>query len=226
MRKLNFFSLFALIVFSATVWAAETEGPWTYVGMRSGTCDQSMNNSIAYNNLDNSHWGTVTFWNYDNNGIGFVVQGSSKNNTKNAVYSLYSLTKTIPSYSRCQITWQYQVKGQNVKHYSRTTLYEHTNQSTLQGLAVDFKTDKVTLHYTGKHIDGSTFDSSVDRGEPATFPVNAVVPGFKEMLMMMRPGAKAHCIIPGNLGYGDQGNEVIGPNEVLVFDIETIALAK
>lgn len=98
---------------------------------------------------------------------------------------------------------------------------------TVPGSGATFaETDKVTLHYTGKHIDGSTFDSSVDRGEPATFPVNAVVPGFKEMLMMMRPGTKAHCIIPGNLGYGDQGNEVIGPNEVLVFDIETIALAK
>ena len=86
--------------------------------------------------------------------------------------------------------------------------------------------DNVTVHYTGKHIDGSTFDSSVDRGEPATFPVTGVVPGFKEMLMMMRPGAKAHCIIPGNLGYGEQGNQVIGPNEVLVFDIEAIGLGK
>ena len=88
------------------------------------------------------------------------------------------------------------------------------------------ETDNVTVHYTGKHIDGSTFDSSVDRGEPATFPVNGVVPGFKEMLMMMRPGAKAHCIIPGNLGYGEQGNQKIGPNEVLVFDIEAIGLGK
>ena len=86
--------------------------------------------------------------------------------------------------------------------------------------------DNVTVHYTGKHIDGITFDSSVDRGEPATFPVTGVVPGFKEMLMMMRPGAKAHCIIPGNLGYGEQGNQVIGPNEVLVFDIEAIGLGK
>lgn len=88
------------------------------------------------------------------------------------------------------------------------------------------ESDNVTVHYTGKHIDGSTFDSSVDRGEPATFPVTGVVPGFKEMLMMMRPGAKAHCIIPGNLGYGEQGNQVIGPNEVLVFDIEAIGLGK
>jgi len=162
MRNTKLLSLFAAALFAMSMWAAEMEGPWTYVGMRSGTCGQNMNNSISYNNLDNSHWGTVTFWNYDSNGIGFVVQGSSNNYTKNAVYSLYSLTKTIPSYSRCQITWQYQVKGQNVKHHSRTTLYEHTNQSTLQGLAVDFTLDLTDgsgsgsrlYSYSNKSFDG------------------------------------------------------------------------
>mgnify|MGYP005887710437 CR=1 FL=1 len=82
----------------------------------------------------------------------------------------------------------------------------------------------VTAHYTGRTIDGRLFDSS--RGEAVNFPVMAVVPGFREMLLMMRPGAKARCIIPGNLAYGERGNQGIAPNETLVFDIETVGLAK
>ncbi len=88
------------------------------------------------------------------------------------------------------------------------------------------ETDTVVVNYTGKHIDGKVFDSSVERGEPATFPVNGVIPGFKEMLTMMRPGAKAYCIIPGKLAYG-QGTPdgSIAPLETLVFEIEAIGLA-
>ena len=114
-------------------------------------------------------------------------------------------------------------EGQKLKKTKSGLVYKITEPGEGKQFT---EADNVTVHYTGKHIDGSTFDSSVDRGEPATFPVTGVVPGFKEMLMMMRPGAKAHCIIPGNLGYGEQGNQVIGPNEVLVFDIEAIGLGK
>lgn len=96
---------------------------------------------------------------------------------------------------------------------------------TATGSGDTFKeTDEVKVIYTGMHVDGSVFDSS--RGEAVNFPVMAVVQGFREMLLMMRPGAKARCIIPGNLAYGERGNQGIAPNETLVFDIETVGLAK
>ena len=86
------------------------------------------------------------------------------------------------------------------------------------------ESDNVNVIYTGSHVNGQVFDSS--NGKPVTFPVSGVVPGFKEMLLIMKPGAKAHCIIPGNLGYGERGNQGIAPNETLVFDIETVGLAQ
>ena len=82
-------------------------------------------------------------------------------------------------------------------------------------------TDKVTVHYTGKLIDGTVFDSSVDRGVPATFGVTQVIPGWVEALQMMKPGAKWRLFIPSALAYGPQGaGGVIGPNQTLIFDVE------
>lgn len=96
---------------------------------------------------------------------------------------------------------------------------------TAPGSGNTFKAnDKVSVIYTGSHTSGEVFDSS--DGKPVDFPVSGVVPGFKEMLLMMKPGAKAHCIIPGNLGYGERGTQGIAPNETLVFDIETVGLTK
>ena len=87
--------------------------------------------------------------------------------------------------------------------------------------------DKVVAHYTGKLLDGTVFDSSHDRGEPATFPVSGVIKGWQEALPMMKEGAKWQLIIPANLAYGDRGiGNVIGPNETLMFDIELVSIAK
>lgn len=84
-------------------------------------------------------------------------------------------------------------------------------------------TDEVTVHYTGKLIDGTVFDSSVDRGEPATFGVTQVIPGWVEALQMMSEGAKWRLFIPSNLAYGPNGaGGVIGPNATLIFDVELI----
>ncbi|MDO4511327.1 MAG: FKBP-type peptidyl-prolyl cis-trans isomerase [Bacteroidales bacterium] len=88
-----------------------------------------------------------------------------------------------------------------------------------------FKADQtVKVVYTGKHTSGEVFDSS--NGEAVDFPLQNVVAGFREMITMMRPGAKAYCIIPGDLAYGPQGNRGIAPNETLVFEIETQGLAE
>lgn len=84
-------------------------------------------------------------------------------------------------------------------------------------------TDSVTVHYTGKLIDGTVFASSVERGEPATFGVTQVIPGWVEALQMMKEGARWRLFIPSNLAYGPNGaGNVIGPNATLIFDVELI----
>lgn len=83
--------------------------------------------------------------------------------------------------------------------------------------------DQVEVHYTGKLIDGTVFDSSVDRGQPATFGVTQVIPGWVEALQMMKAGSKWRLFIPSQLAYGPQGaGGVIGPNQTLIFDVELL----
>lgn len=84
-------------------------------------------------------------------------------------------------------------------------------------------TDQVTVHYTGYLLNGNKFDSSVDRGQPATFPLNQVIRGWTEGLQLMKEGGKTKFIIPSDLGYGDAGYPpVIPPKSWLVFDVELI----
>jgi FKBP-type peptidyl-prolyl cis-trans isomerase FklB len=83
-------------------------------------------------------------------------------------------------------------------------------------------TDTVVTHYRGSLIDGKVFDSSYDRGEPVTFPVNGVIPGWTEALQKMKVGDKWQLFIPANLAYGENGSGPIGPNSVLIFDIELL----
>ena len=85
-------------------------------------------------------------------------------------------------------------------------------------------TDQVTAHYVGTLLDGTEFDSSVKRGQPATFPLNGVIPGWQEMLPLMKVGDKVKCWIPSELGYGARGNQRIPPNSLLIFEIELIAI--
>lgn len=84
-------------------------------------------------------------------------------------------------------------------------------------------TDKVVCHYEGMLIDGTMFDSSVQRGEPATFPLNGVIAGWTEGLQLMKEGAKYRFFIPYQLGYGERGaGASIPPFATLVFDVELI----
>ena len=84
-------------------------------------------------------------------------------------------------------------------------------------------TDEVTVHYTGRLLDGKVFDSSVARGEPATFPLNRVIPGWTEGLQLMKEGAKYVFFIPSELAYGAQGaGRDIPPHSTLIFEVELI----
>lgn len=87
-------------------------------------------------------------------------------------------------------------------------------------------TSKVTCHYHGTLIDGTVFDSSVKRGVPATFPLNAVIKGWTEGLQLMPTGSKWRFFIPPYLGYGErQVSAQIGPNATLVFDVELLSFS-
>lgn len=87
--------------------------------------------------------------------------------------------------------------------------------------------DNVEVHYTGKLIDGTVFDSSVERGVPASFGVTQVIPGWVEALQLMHEGDKWRLYIPSDLAYGPNGTGgVIGPNTTLIFDVELLRVIK
>ena len=89
-------------------------------------------------------------------------------------------------------------------------------------------TDSVSAHYKGSTLDGKTFDSSYDRGQPATFMLNQVVPGWQEGVALMPVGSKYRFWLPANLGYGEKGTPggPIGPNETLTFEVELLEIVK
>lgn len=87
--------------------------------------------------------------------------------------------------------------------------------------------DKVTTHYHGTLMDGTVFDSSVERGQPASFPVSGVIPGWTEALQMMPVGSKWKLFLPANLAYGERGaGGKIGPNATLIFEVELLSIDK
>jgi FKBP-type peptidyl-prolyl cis-trans isomerase FklB len=92
--------------------------------------------------------------------------------------------------------------------------------------AKPISTDKVKVHYHGTLIDGTIFDSSVDRGTPATFGVTQVISGWVEGLQLMPMGSKYKFVIPAELAYGSNGQGKIGPNATLVFEVELIEIIK
>jgi FKBP-type peptidyl-prolyl cis-trans isomerase len=86
-------------------------------------------------------------------------------------------------------------------------------------------TDTVTTNYKGMLIDGTEFDSSYKRGEPATFPVSGVIKGWTEALQLMKVGSKWELYVPSDLAYGPRGaGQVIGPNSTLVFEVELLSI--
>jgi FKBP-type peptidyl-prolyl cis-trans isomerase FklB len=85
--------------------------------------------------------------------------------------------------------------------------------------------DSVTCHYHGTLIDGKVFDSSVQRGQPATFPLNRVISGWTQALQLMRVGSKWRLFLPPHLAYGEQqAGALIGPNSTLIFEVELLGI--
>jgi len=92
--------------------------------------------------------------------------------------------------------------------------------------AVPKDTSVVSVNYKGTLIDGSEFDSSYSRGQPAEFPVNGVIPGWTEALKLMKVGAKYKLFVPAELAYGEGGRPKIPPNSVLIFEVELLDIKK
>ncbi len=93
--------------------------------------------------------------------------------------------------------------------------------------AMPGSTDQVSIHYRGTLVDGTEFDSSYERGMPATFGVDGVIPGFTEALMLMNVGSKYRVVIPAGLAYGPGGSgDVIGPNATLIFEMELLEIVE
>lgn len=112
-------------------------------------------------------------------------------------------------------------KNMSSQHTASGLEYEILRKGTDQ---YPVATSKVKVHYEGRLVDGTIFDSSYKRGEPAIFPVGGVIPGFKEGLMLVGVGGKIRLTIPAALGYGAQKAGSIPPNSVLIFDVELIEI--
>ncbi|HEY0960928.1 MAG TPA: FKBP-type peptidyl-prolyl cis-trans isomerase [Pseudomonadales bacterium] len=103
--------------------------------------------------------------------------------------------------------------------------YSVVEEAADANAATPKETDTVSVHYTGTLVDGTVFDSSVERNEPATFPLNGVIPGWTEGLQLMKVGSKYRFFIPSELAYGEQGAPpVIPPNSTLIFDVELLSI--
>ncbi|MFT5168095.1 MAG: FKBP-type peptidyl-prolyl cis-trans isomerase FklB [Saprospiraceae bacterium] len=116
---------------------------------------------------------------------------------------------------------------ENGKKAGITTLPSGLQYEVMEtgGGGIPHETDEVTTHYHGTLLDGTVFDSSVERGEPAKFPVNRVIPAWVEALQLMSVGSKWRLFVPSNLAYGDQGaGEVIKPYSTLIFEVELLGI--
>lgn len=170
--------------------------------------------------------------NFDSSGLGDINVDEFKNgcddvmNDKSLRFELTAVDSIVRAYQKGELEGagaQFlaeNAKKDGVKTTASGLQYKVLSEGTGKQPAA---TDQVTVHYTGTLVDGTKFDSSVDRGEPATFPLNGVIKGWTEGVQLMKEGAKYQLFIPYDLGYGERGaGAQIPPYSTLIFDIELI----
>ncbi|NDC82144.1 FKBP-type peptidyl-prolyl cis-trans isomerase [bacterium] len=113
-----------------------------------------------------------------------------------------------------------------VKSTSSGLQYKVISSGTEKNRKSPKASDTVTVHYRGTLIDGTEFDSSYKRNQPASFPLNGVIRGWTEGLQLMKTGDKFEFYIPSELAYGESGAGLIGPNSTLIFEVELISIGK
>ena len=139
-----------------------------------------------------------------------------------AMYSIANATTPDENNSKGAAFLAENAKKPNIKTTPSGLQYEVLVPGT--GTKSPSASDAVTVHYKGSTLDGNEFDSSYSRGEPTTFPLNRVIPGWTEGVQLMTEGAKYRFFIPAELAYGERGAGPIGPNETLVFEVELIKI--
>lgn len=152
----------------------------------------------------------------------------------------YAAPSTAPTSTTVKVDTTMSQAEQNLKHadeFLAKNKHEKDVVTTASGLQYKIltpgtgpkpaSTDSVTVDYEGKLLNGTVFDSSYKRGQPATFPVNAVIQGWQEALPLMNTGSTWEIFIPPKLAYGERGAPgAIGPNELLVFKVHLIKVNK
>lgn len=148
------------------------------------------------------------------------------------------IRETMAAFQKEMMTKQEEIRKKNKKE-GETFLAENKKKEGVKTLPSGLQymvikagtgrkpklTDTVTTHYREILIDGTEFDSSYLRGQPVSFQVNGVIPGWTEALQLMEEGAKWRLFIPSNLAYGEQGKSgIIGPNMTLIFEIELLSI--
>lgn len=189
------------------------------------------NGSMFKQNLDGMPGGPV---NVDDLLAGF--EAALKNDTTGAKMTMEEAQTFLNTYfveAQAKEAQKSKEEGEKFLAENKTKDGVFTTESGLQYKvetegtgAKPTKEDKVKVHYTGTLLDGTKFDSSVDRGEPAEFGVTQVIPGWTEILQIMPVGSKYTIWVPSELGYGERGTRGIKPNSTLKFEIELLDIVK
>jgi len=162
-----------------------------------------------------------------------MAGGDMKMTVEDMQASLEQLSTQVQARAQAEIEQQAQA-GKDFLAKNATAAGVKSTASGLQYLVVTEggdasapmpkESDTVRVHYHGTLIDGTVFDSSVERNEPISFPLNGVIPGWTEGLQLMNVGDKYRFFIPAELGYGANGAGPIPPNSTLIFDVELLAI--